>query len=105
MLRRMLLWVGWALGWRWRQPHLSTGPVTVHVSPMGRDFLGDGSPERPFRSMERACMALPRVIRHQSCIQLAAGTYPARGDRLISRFAGDGTLTVAGVPGGATRVE
>jgi hypothetical protein len=105
MLRRILLWVGWVLGWRWRQPLISTGPVTVHISPTGRDFCGDGSLDRPFHSMERACMALPRVIRHQSHIQLAAGTYPARGDRLTSRFSGDGTLTVAGVPGGATRVE
>lgn len=93
-----------ALAWRWRQPRISAGPVTVHVAYGGRDFRGDGSRERPFRSMERACMALPRVIRHQDRIQLAAGDYSMRGDRLTSRFAGEGALTVAGAPDGSTRL-
>ncbi len=103
-MQRVLRWLGSWLIWRWRQPRISTGAMTVHVAPDGRDFRGDGSRERPFRSMERAGWALPRVVCHPVRIQLAAGDHVARGDRMCTRFAGAGTMRVEGIPGGATRI-
>jgi hypothetical protein len=46
----------------------------IYVAKNGNDRSGDGSAEKPFKTLAAALLAMPRVV-----IRLSPGTYTAKG--------------------------
>lgn len=54
---------------------VSDGDKNYYVSTTGDDNTGDGSQERPFRTIQRACVVIPRLITNIFNIIILDGTY------------------------------
>jgi hypothetical protein len=52
-------------------PHPLRRAQRISVSPSGNDRRGDGTPERPFRTLKRACWAVPTIVDGPASIDVA----------------------------------
>jgi hypothetical protein len=79
--------------------YVSPADKVFHVSTTGSDSTGDGSAERPWRTVARSVRGLPPG----STVHIHAGTYDATRVDLASASALDGTatapITLRGAPG------
>lgn len=76
----------------------TTGAMTLYVATTGDDNTGTGAVGSPYATVERAFQDLPRYIRHECKILVAAGVYASGWPTTIAPiFEEDGSLAIVGV--------
>jgi len=74
-------------------PQKTTTLMVIHVSPSGNDSSGNGTEEKPYRTIQKALSVVPQIIIYTVIIRLAPGTYTGV---TISGFSGEGSLQIQG---------
>lgn len=72
----------------------TSGDIIYYISPTGNDIIGDGSPSKPFETIQHAIDLLPQVINHHVTIQLINGTYTTTP--YFRGFSGRGSVNING---------
>lgn len=73
---------------------MTTSEINFYVSPSGDNLTGDGTQNRPFKTIQFAIYQVPLFLGHSANIILAAGTYDE--DVYVHGFLGLRSLTITG---------
>lgn len=77
-------------------PHILTKDLVLYVDGSGNDNTGDGSPSKPYKTINKALSTVPHNLSgHSVMISIDAGTYPETVE--ISGY--DGIITLTGGTG------